>query len=79
MLVARLTNKELSPLMTNENLFRNISVKDPLYDKMQPNYEDLYYENFNENDLELRDILRDDKEDSDSDDFDLDSDFGNWL
>jgi hypothetical protein len=65
--------------MTNENLFRNISVKDPFYLKTQPNYEDLYYENFNENDLELRDILRDDKEESDSDDFDLDSDFGNWL
>ena len=73
--------KELSPkILQEDNLFRHFSTRDPFYDNYQPNYEDIYYENFNENDIELRDFLLDEQEESDDDfDMDMDDDFGNWL
>lgn len=59
---------------------RNQSYKDPIYDELEPNLEDVYYKPFDENDDQLRQFLLEEKDnESSDDDFDMDSDFGDWL
>mmetsp|Transcript_29275 Transcript_29275/g.28898 ORF Transcript_29275/g.28898 Transcript_29275/m.28898 type:complete len:119 (+) Transcript_29275:1946-2302(+) len=76
------TDKMLETYMSESlQLIRNNTTKDPIYDVLKPNYEDVYYHPFDETDDELRQFLLEEQDnDSMGDDFDdFDGDFGDWL
>ena len=78
-IVRKTYGKQLGPILADSlQLIRHHTQKDSIYDESEPKFDDTYYENFNEGDIELRDFLMDDQGQEDSD-FDLDSDFGDWL
>lgn len=62
-------------------LIRSNTTKDPIYNEFKPNYEDVYYHPFDENDDQLREFLLEEQDnDSMDDDFDdIGSDFWDWL
>lgn len=79
--ISQTYDKRLESLLWESlQLMRNQSYKDPIYDELEPNLEDVYYKPFDENDDQLRQFLLEEKDnESSDDDFDMDSDFGDWL
>lgn len=76
------SDKRLETLLSESlYLIRNNTRKDPIYDYLEPNYEDEYYKPFNDGDDQLRQFLLEEQDmESMDDDFDdFGSDFWDWL
>ena len=75
-------DKKLESLMWESlQLIRNNTRKDPIYNELKPNFEDVYYHPFDDTDDQLRQFLLDEKDNEfvDDDFDDIDSNFGDWL